>query len=139
MGSTKRCKKCNQDFPLDEFRTYQSGKRIRGVCKRCERYRRRENHKQQTPERLKSMREGNFRRNYGITLTQYNQMVSQRQGRCDICGEKPNDKRGSKLHVDHVEGTKEIRGLLCLRCNVGIGMLKHSRKIIASAHRYLKR
>lgn len=65
-------------------------------------------------------------------------MVEDRQGRCDICGELPNDERGSKLHVDHVAGTKIVRGLLCLRCNVGIGMLRHDRAIIKNAYRYLK-
>lgn len=84
------------------------------------------------------MRRNNFIRNYGITPEQYEQMVEARQGRCDICKRLPQDRRGSKLFVDHVAGTKIVRGLLCLKCNVGIGMLRHNLKIIRAAFYYLK-
>lgn len=85
------------------------------------------------------MREGSFLRKYGLTLEQYEQMVAVRGGRCDICGQLPKDNRGSKLHVDHVEGTKIVRGLLCLQCNVGIGMLQHDIDRLLAAAAYLGR
>lgn len=66
-------------------------------------------------------------------------MVEERDGLCDICGQLPKDNRGSKLVPDHVKGTKILRGLLCLTCNVGIGMLKHDLLVVRNAYRYLKK
>lgn len=83
------------------------------------------------------MRETRFLNQYGITLSEYEDMVLERGGRCDIRGMLPNDNRGSKLHVDHEEGTVGVRGLLCLRCNVGIGMLQHDPDLMLEAYRYL--
>ena len=133
------CQKCDVEKPMSDYRLYQSGRRKRRICIACERRNRRDNRESEhTPERLEQMRRRRYVREYGVTVEEYDQMVLDRQGRCDICGLLPKDNRGSKLHVDHIEGTKQARGLLCLRCNVGIGMLKHNRKIIAAAHRYLK-
>lgn len=56
-----------------------------------------------------------YRRKYGITLATYDAMVAERSGCCDICGKK------RKLVVDHCHDSRRIRGLLCDRCNVGLG------------------
>lgn len=53
--------------------------------------------------------------NYGITRDQFESMLKDRQGRCDIC------KRQSLIEVDHIHGTTLIRGMLCGRCNTGLG------------------
>lgn len=47
---------------------------------------------------------------YGITETEYNQLLRFQQGRCYICGKEPRTKR---LAVDHDHKTGEVRGLLC--------------------------
>ena len=139
MSETRVCRICDVEKEVDQFRTYQAGRRRRRVCRICEGRQRRKRKVPNTPERLEQMRRARFIREYGITPEQYDQMVEDRQGRCDICGELPQDNRGSKLHIDHVEGTKIVRGLLCLTCNVGIGMLKHNLKRIKRAYHYLRR
>lgn len=55
---------------------------------------------------------------YGITLEQYEQMLTAQNGVCAICGRIPT---GRSLHVDHNHKTGEVRGLLCHSCNFAIG------------------
>jgi hypothetical protein len=48
--------------------------------------------------------------------------------------------RGGKilpLSVDHNHKTGRVRGLLCKRCNVAIGMLDDNPKLLARALEYL--
>lgn len=65
------------------------------------------------------IRRRNLWRQYGVTPEQVDLMFA-KQGRvCAICGDEP---RNGVPSVDHIHGTKIIRGLLCDRCNAGIGM-----------------
>lgn len=54
---------------------------------------------------------------YGITLNDYKKLFKQQKGKCLVCGKKSN----KTLHVDHNHKTGKVRGLLCFRCNYGIG------------------
>jgi hypothetical protein len=76
----------------------------------------------------------NLQRAYGITLEQFNAMALSRGGRCWICNEIPGDT----LHVDHDHATGAVRGLLCTKCNKGIGLLKDSPETLRKAAEYLE-
>jgi hypothetical protein len=54
---------------------------------------------------------------YGLTIEDYDRMAAQQGHACKICRRKPDDK----LHIDHCHATNTVRGLLCRRCNVGLG------------------
>lgn len=78
---------------------------------------------------------------YGITLEDYDKMVEERGGRRDICGTVPE----KRLHVDHdhscCSGRRScgdcIRGLLCSRCNLMLGMMNDNIELLMSAIHYL--
>jgi hypothetical protein len=53
---------------------------------------------------------------YGITQNDYDVMYSQQEGCCKICGTEQD-----VLNVDHCHRTNKVRGLLCVRCNLGLG------------------
>lgn len=57
-----------------------------------------------------------YKRLYGITLAEYNEMLEAQKGSCAICGEPPKEHHRS-LAVDHDHNTGEIFGLLCTPCN----------------------
>lgn len=59
-----------------------------------------------------------YRREYGITLNQYLQVLKYQGGVCAICKRYP--RPGKRLHVDHNHKTGELRGLLCWSCNRAI-------------------
>ena len=60
-------------------------------------------------------------------------MEEEQNGLCKICG-KPPAKRG--LFVDHDHSNGRVRGLLCTRCNAGIGWLC-STEILRKAIAYI--
>lgn len=53
-------------------------------------------------------------------------------GKCKICGSE------EKLQIDHDHETGSIRGLLCGRCNRGLGLFRDSVDYLEGAVRYLK-
>lgn len=72
--------------------------------------------------RIQSM-DAQLRRNYGINFGDYSRMLGEQNGLCAICGGPPvgGKKSNARLHVDHDHVTGAVRGLLCNRCNLGIG------------------
>jgi hypothetical protein len=77
------------------------------------------------------------RRKFGLPLGQYEAMLAAQENRCLICkGENLVESKRS-LAVDHDHNTGAIRGLLCYRCNVGLGYFLHDPQRLASAISYL--
>jgi len=96
--STCHIKKSIHDFYYDnQNETYYS------QCKNCKNNKRRENR---------------YKKDYNITLEEYDNMFEEQNGCCYICGCRP---KGYRLHVDHNHKTKEVRALLCFQCNYRLG------------------
>lgn len=74
---------------------------------------------------------------YGISLEEYEALLDSQDGVCAICQEPPSGKNRF-LSVDHDHDTGRIRGLLCTRCNVGLGALHDSAEILRTALMYLE-
>lgn len=73
---------------------------------------------------------------YGVTRERYEAMLVAQGGRCAICaGSEPGGK--GKWHVDHNHATGAVRGLLCLRCNAGLGLFGDDTERLAAAIAYL--
>lgn len=72
-------------------------------------------------------------KSYGISLGQFIGMAVAQEAKCVIC-------RGQgKLVVDHCHTTGRVRGLLCRKCNLGIGHLKDSPEMLQRALAYLEK
>jgi hypothetical protein len=76
---------------------------------------------------------------HGLTLHDYNYLMDVQGSVCRICGAEAQKEKHGRLHVDHDHATGEIRGLLCARCNMGLGLFQDSPAILASTIDYLKR
>lgn len=94
-------------------------------------YHRTKNLPHKVEQRQRSARKQQLKQ-YGLTLEQYDLMVLEREGRCDICSATPE-----KLVIDHCHDTDIIRGLLCSNCNVMLGMAKDNVDILEKAKGYL--
>lgn len=70
---------------------------------------------------------------YGLTESDYQEMVRAQASACKICGAVP--QRG--LFIDHDHKTGKVRGLLCSTCNLGLGSFKDDPKVLRSAITYL--
>jgi hypothetical protein len=113
---SKRCSRCKEIKPLDQFSVHAKcrlGHNAR--CKGCIR--------RSGIEYTRRLREGAAGR--------------MRPDRCDSCGE-PNCARRS-LHYDHNHVTGLFRGWLCHRCNTALGQMDDSVAKLQSLIKYLQR
>jgi hypothetical protein len=61
----------------------------------------------------------------------YREMLDEQGYRCAIC------RRKSSLGVDHDHRSGVVRGLLCRKCNLGIGHLGDDPRLVKRAFKYL--
>jgi hypothetical protein len=161
----KACNRCGETKDLSEFhRAAGARDGHRGECKVCARLLRRENYEKNReiyierarlwvrenpdraratrkrrnarPEVKRSARDAYYRRTYGVSADEFDAMLEAQGGRCAICKEMP--ERLASMHVDHDHATGEVRGLLCLNCNQGIGKLKDDASLLLRAAFYLR-
>jgi hypothetical protein len=69
-------------------------------------------------------RDAHLRCAYGISTDVYDQMCSDQNNACAICG-RPC-RTGKRLAVDHDHETEKVRGLLCISCNVHLGWYENN-------------
>src|ERR1700682_3375888 len=67
-----------------------------------------------------------------LTLDQYHAKLESQDFGCAICG-----RDNVLLGIDHHHKTGQWRGLLCQKCNTGIGMLNESHILMDQAKIYL--
>ena len=99
-GNTRRCYVCGEEKTLDEF--FKNSARTSGYeyrCKACS---------------AKQLRE------YLHDPKIFAERLATQNGVCAVCGSINNGKR---LNFDHNHKTNALRGLLCFKCNVVLGMV----------------
>ncbi len=75
-------------------------------------------------------------RRHGITLAEYEALLVKQNGACAVCRDACDS--GMRLAVDHDHSTGRIRGLLCRRCNQGIGVMRDDPARLRRAADYLE-
>jgi hypothetical protein len=75
-------------------------------------------------------------KNYGITRAEYEQILINQNNKCASCEEDFNSFRPVVDH-DHMFG--KVRGILCVKCNAGIGMFDNDEEKLYKAIKYLKK
>lgn len=91
------------------------------------------------PERHKAtMRKGNYRRQYGIVVEDYDRLYVAQGGRCAICGSVVPGGCFTHFAVDHDHHTGKIRGLLCTACNRALGLFHDNPVTLELAAQYLR-
>lgn len=156
MIKKKICLKCGIEKPLSDFWKDKRGKfGVKGRCKECRNRQRREEYKI-NPEKFKknqkkfeksekgqayikkyktegkqaaALRKHDLKRNYGLTLADYDNMLEEQNGCCVICG-KDESENGRRLNIDHDHKDGRIRGLLCNWCNLRLGWFEKNEKNI---------
>lgn len=73
---------------------------------------------------------------YGLTLSEYELLLTQQQFVCAIC-KQPEWRKTGNLSVDHCHDTNTVRGLLCGDCNTALGLMHDSEIILQSALAYI--
>ena len=74
-----------------------------------------------------------LKKRYGITGEQWDAMFQAQDGLCAICLVEPIK------HTDHCHESGKVRGLLCRRCNTGLGSFHENADLMARALAYVAR
>ena len=75
---------------------------------------------------------------YGISPEDYDTMLKEQDNKCKICLVSFTTLKLQNIHVDHCHTTKQVRGLLCNLCNVGLGTFKDNTETLTNAIVYLE-
>jgi hypothetical protein len=121
----KRCCRCLVTKPNGAFYS-QAGKRqnCQSWCKECAKT---------------NNKRCSLARRYGMSVGDYDALLAEQCGGCAICGTTIPGGSSSRLCVDHDHLTGRIRGLLCVKCNSGIGLLGDDPARVRLAAAYLER
>jgi len=161
--SERRCYRCHEVKPAGDFpgrthsycRTcYNAYQRERSAALPLEQRRapaRRHRERQRAdPVAVAAINAGRRRYKFALTDEQFAALLAQQGGGCAICRASEPGGRGT-WHVDHdhtccppySKGGKAktcgrcVRGLLCSRCNVGLGNFRHDPQFLIAAVQYL--
>lgn len=81
--------------------------------------------------------EARLLRDYNLSIDKFNTMLEAQGHRCAIC--EHEFKTMKNTHVDHCHASGVVRGLLCGKCNMGLGLFRDKPEIINNAIAYLSR
>lgn len=92
-----------------------------------------------SPEKVAEIeRRSKFKHTYGITLEQYYELLQKQNNCCAICNVDKPSERTKYFAVDHCHATGKVRGLLCTKCNRGLGFFNDVPERLQAAVNYLK-
>lgn len=114
----KTCTSCNEEKPLEDFfnRNLKTKDGKNSHCKACE-YEQIQNWRKNNVGSLRQIeRRAHLKRQFGITVEQYEELLASQNECCAIC-ERHSSEFKTRLAVDHDHVTGRIRGLLCTYCN----------------------
>jgi len=137
----KVCSRCKQEKEISTFYFERKNKDGHAsVCKVCSDERRKEHRKKNPRKYGLSFFKWYLQHYYNISYEKYEEKLKEQGGRCAICGSyATQNKKHKRFSLDHCHKTNTIRGLLCDRCNVGLGRFQDSSQVLQNAIDYLRR
>tara|TARA_R110002167_G_scaffold543_8_gene2459 strand:- start:2199 stop:2624 length:426 start_codon:yes stop_codon:yes gene_type:complete len=128
----KRCSKCKEEKAIGMFWNNKSMKDgLDTLCMEC----RKDSSNKTYAKNADLVWERQLLVKYGITVEDYNYKLEQQRGGCAICFQ--SNTSGRRLAVDHNHDTGVVRGLLCGRCNIGLGQFGDNVDNLEAAIDYL--
>ena len=120
--TTRVCRECGEEKSLrdDFYKNHRSPEGFVSICKEC-------------------MRDRHLRDKYDISSDRFDEMLAEQGGGCGICGATEPGGNGNTFHVDHDHATGKVRGLLCSKCNPGLGCFDDDPDLLQNAIEYLNR
>jgi Autographiviridae endonuclease VII len=140
----KICRRCEVEKDLNEFHKATQNKDGRkNTCKLCAAICF-QDYKIKDPDRLKEKWKASSKKyhtyegrrektlnKYNLTSEKFNELLDKQNGLCWICQDRP------ATDVDHCHKTNVVRGILCNKCNTGLGLFKDNVKFLQKAIEYL--
>lgn len=129
----RTCKRCGI---FKEVRLFTSGgnsasaiSRAKNFCHECQKEEARNRAAKFRIAHPEKIRGNKLKCLYGITLKEYEAKAAAQNQVCAICKKPQNRKNGvtgkqENLVVDHNHTTKQVRDLLCHKCNLSVGIVE---------------
>lgn len=94
------------------------------------------------PEQYRAVRRSSsLKQLYGLSTEDFQLLLKAQDNRCAICHLEFNESRVPFVDHDHeiakVDKRRSVRGLLCHRCNVGMGQFDEDPEKLSSAAEYI--
>lgn len=141
----QKCSACKLIKPACEFvkDKYRKGG-VRPFCKKCKNQRALEPRRKWRIDNKEKNRDYEIwdhrKRKFGLSKDDYFSLIAKQNNSCAICKNTfPNVVAHKLIHIDHCHKTGKVRGLLCQKCNHGIGMFLDSITICRDAALYLEK
>ena len=149
----KKCRKCGHFKPitgffLNGYRRKDGTSKHRNECKACnvaahDKYAKK-NRKhlnaymksRYTEEEKVRIRVYGLKRNYGLSEVDFDKLMVAQKGECAVCNKKDTKR---PLQVDHCHSSGKVRGLCCLKCNRGMGLMEDNPEYLRNAADFIER
>jgi hypothetical protein len=148
MMETQVCFKCNEERPIERFGkwSHTGGKYsgVSGFCKDCYNKERREreikkfgSEQAMIDHKNLQARKHYVKRLYGLEWEDYISLLEEQDYKCQICSCEM-EAVGKFATVDHCHSTGMVRGILCRKCNSGLGLFNDDLESLKRAIQYLE-
>lgn len=140
----KECSKCHRVLPKDQYWIDTTNNCLYSRCKGCHTLTSKDwgarNPEKKREHSKRGHRKIHFQaKNYGITPARYEEMGQEQNWLCAICHQPETKKNKQRLSIDHDHETKQVRELLCDRCNNLLGRAGDSEELLLKAVIYLRK
>lgn len=122
---------CKKVLPVGEFYKRKSGRPL-SRCRSCGDVTTRI-WMAKNPDKAREYR---LRSQFKVSPADFDALVSAQKGECPGCRRRLEPGKGS--HLDHRHSDNTIRGVLCQRCNMAIGLLHDDPKTFDRLSAYLR-
>ena len=148
----KKCKRCDKEKLLNEFYDRIDPKRaLYDPCKECilkdrkikyhsdkVKYQQRaQRYRKENPEIMRDMK---LKQTYGVGIKYFNQKLEEQKGVCAGCRQNVKQLWKGKevaMALDHDHKTKKPRGVLCIRSNRALGLLRENKYTLKNLIGYI--
>lgn len=152
-GKRNICRKCQSEYMAGLYADPEKREHKKAIgreysrCPKVKAARKEYNQRSDVKERRRAGRKPDkvknrvylLRGKFGMTMQQYDEMLAAQGGCCAICKDsQPGGPHKTHFMIDHDHGTGEVRGLLCSRCNTGLGQFRDNPKLLKAAIHYLQ-
>ena len=132
------CFNCNSALGFFNDNTNLIEKAIKWLSRNKDKYTPKKPHTKYSPTKLDYNREYNLIFKYGISLKEKEEILKEQNNRCGVCNKKFSDKYPLIPCIDHCHNTGIIRGILCKKCNLGLGLFKDNTENLKNAQLWLQ-
>lgn len=120
-AATFTCCVCEAGKPREAFDKTQAGRAAKGNRARCR----------------ACLTDARRAKTYGLSPDQYRSLWAKQSDACAVCRIALAALPAKDIHIDHDHATGAVRGIVCAKCNLGLGQFRDNAVFLLRAALYL--